>query len=88
MRTALSISHPGDVLTRLLARRDNGVTKEALLNHIQRSTLDELSSGLVRVNRELASKLESATGVSAEFWVSRQRDHDHQRALQMHHEYS
>lgn len=83
MRTALHISHPGNSLARLIARRDSEVTNETLLKFIERSQLEGLLKGEVSVSQCLATELESATGVSAEYWISRQRDYDHQIALQV-----
>ncbi|MBA3989093.1 MAG: hypothetical protein C0463_08195, partial [Idiomarina sp.] len=86
-RTALHISHPGNSLARLMARLDNDVTNETLLEFIERPQLEGLLKGEVSVNQNLARALKSATGVSAEYWVSRQRDYDHQTALHVHSEH-
>ncbi len=80
IRTALPISHPGDVFrSRFLTRHSITVTDAAQKLHMQRSQLSRFVNGRTPVSLQLALKLEVATGVSAKYWLMRQIDFDLQQ---------
>ena len=79
-RTALEIDHPGQVFKkRILERHGITVTTAAAKLFMKREQLSRFINGRTSVSKELAQKLEIATHISAEYWLSRQLDYDLQR---------
>src|SRR5690554_3169803 len=80
IRTALPISHPGNVFrTRFLKRHSITITDAAKKMHMQRAQLSRFVNGGTPVSLQLALKIEVATGVSAKYWLLRQVDFDLQQ---------
>lgn len=79
----LPISHPGQLFKRRFLQRHNiSVTDAAKKMHMNRSQLSRFLNGHDTVTVTLAQKLEIATGVSAEYWLTRQAQFSLQQAQQ------
>jgi plasmid maintenance system antidote protein VapI len=67
------VSPPGDTLRELLAERAIGLTElaEKLRRHC--TNVEEMLCGTVPITEEIASDLEHLLGVSASFWLLREK---------------
>ncbi|MDO7085560.1 HigA family addiction module antitoxin [Pseudocolwellia sp. AS88] len=73
----LPAKHPGIIFkNRILLAHNLSVTEAAKKMHINRSHLNNFSTGKVSVKAPLAMKLEKATGISAVFWMNLQKTYD------------
>lgn len=73
----LPVKHPGLLFKqRFLTRLDISVQAAADKLHISRKQLSLFINGHSAVSISLAKKLEIGTGVSAEFWLNRQKKYD------------
>src|SRR5690554_5482171 len=80
IQTKLNITHPGALFrSRFLDRHKISVQTAADKLHVSRSQLSRFINRHTSVSKTLALKLEVATGVPAEFWISRQLEHDIQQ---------
>jgi antitoxin HigA-1 len=70
--------HPGEVLADTVLRRDGGlsVTEFARRLGVSRVALSRVVNGRAAVSAELAIRLASALGGSAESWLNMQVAHD------------
>ncbi|WP_404408415.1 HigA family addiction module antidote protein [Pseudidiomarina marina] len=81
--TEHAIKHPGQVLNdRFLKRFGISITEAAAKLYMKREQLSRFINGHTGVSVELALKLEVATGVSAEYWLTRQAQYDIQQSSQ------
>ncbi|MCH8501597.1 MAG: HigA family addiction module antidote protein [Aliidiomarina sp.] len=79
-RTKLTIDHPGVLFrARFLERYNIKVQTAADKLHMKRPQLSRFINGHTSVSNTLALKLEVATGVSAQYWLSRQAEYDIQQ---------
>ena len=75
------IKHPGQVFyDRFLVRYAISVAEAARKLYMKREQLSRFVNGRTGVSVELARKLEVATGVSAEYWLTRQAQFDIQQS--------
>ena len=73
----LPAKHPGIIFkNRILLAHNLSVTEAAKKMHINRSHLNNFSTGKVSVTAPLAMKLEKSTGISAGFWMNLQKTYD------------
>jgi HTH-type transcriptional regulator/antitoxin HigA len=68
-------SPPGDTIMEILA--DRGLSLDDLADQIGASLweVQRLSKGLVRIDHDIAERLEDALGPSKQFWVNRERQY-------------
>jgi addiction module HigA family antidote len=74
-------AHPGEVLREYLPE-SLGVTEAARRLGVTRQALSALLNGRSGVSAEMALRLESALGTSAEMWLEMQAGYDLWRARQ------
>ena len=75
--TTLAVQHPGQVLLqRCLQPHNLSIVDAAAKLHISRKQLSLFVNGHSAVSVLLAKKLELGTGISAQFWLSRQQKYD------------
>lgn len=77
-----SPQHPGQELAGILTRMEVSITFAAEKLHISRVTLSRFINGAFNCSTEMALKLEAATGVSAENWLTCQMQFDLYHARQ------
>ena len=69
--------HPGELVKEYVLERKKINTQEfSALMKIEQSLLQELIEGHADVDNDLANKLSSVSGVSAEFWLNMQSIYD------------
>lgn len=68
--------HPGQELAGILSRMEVSITFAAEKLHISRVTLSRFINGAFNCSTEMALKLEAATSVSAETWLTCQMQFD------------
>ncbi|EGN76130.1 addiction module antidote protein, HigA family [Idiomarina sp. A28L] len=79
----LGMTHPGELFRRRYLERHNISVQDAATKlNIRRESLTRFLNGNAPVSKELASKLETLTHVSANFWISWQNDYDRQQIKQ------
>lgn len=79
--TRLAVQHPGQVLLqRCLQPHNLSIAQAAAKLHISRKQLSLFVNGHSSVSVLLAKKLELGTGISAQFWLSRQQKYDLHKA--------
>ena len=76
----LVMAHPGELFRRRYLERHNISAQDAATKlNIHRESLTRFLNGNAPVSKELASKLEALTHVSANFWIAWQNDYDRQQ---------
>jgi len=78
---SLAVQHPGQVLLqRCLQPNKLSIAEAATKLHVSRKQLSLFVNGHSAVSVLLAKKLELGTGISAQFWLSRQQKYDLHKA--------
>lgn len=81
---SLPVKHPGFVFKeRCLDIHNISITVAAQKLHMSRKQISLFVNGKSSISIELAKKLQIATGISAEFWINRQKKYDLHQAHQL-----
>lgn len=67
---------PGEILTELMKERDISPVAMCAATGMTPGELEGLGTGVERITAARATAIETATGVSAKFWLNLQRDYD------------
>ncbi|MBP7722473.1 MAG: ImmA/IrrE family metallo-endopeptidase [Alphaproteobacteria bacterium] len=68
-------SPPGETITKILGRKDLTIATFAKKIGYSIATVNELLEGKLKINSEIAEKLEVTLGPSSEFWIARENQY-------------